>query len=78
MKESEFVSWNGVPYEVYGTYLNGDKKLVIHGSMKDFDRFRIMSFILSGRFNDSELIPISRQQADELKNSLIDEKRITR
>jgi hypothetical protein len=65
---NQYVSYYGIPYEVGGTFTDGEKALTIYGSMKDFDAFRMLGVVLNGRFRPDELIPITKEEADILKN----------
>lgn len=71
MVDKEYVLFHDVPYEVIGTYLNGDKKLIIYGTMKEFCQFQSMNVIKAGRFSPHELVPITRQEAEILKDKLL-------
>jgi hypothetical protein len=71
MVEKEYVSFHDVPYEVSGTYLNGDKKLIIYGTMKEFCQFQSMNVIKAGRFSVNDLVPITKECAEILKDKLL-------
>lgn len=69
--EKQYVSHYGMPFEVTGTFTNGDKSLMIHGSLAQMDVIRARGAVTSGRFDASELIPITKQEADTLLNILL-------
>lgn len=66
MSNVKLVSRYGIPYEVGGTFLNGDVKLTIYGSLKQFDQLNAKGIVTSGRFDSNELTPINDEEADLL------------
>jgi hypothetical protein len=64
--ETQFVARYGIPFQVDGTFGDGDKKLIVYGKLKDMQVLQMQGVAVGGRFPSSELIPITEEEAKVL------------
>lgn len=68
-----YYNWNGVPLTEDGTYIDGDKKLLLTlGTMDQFFWLKdYCGVVVCGRFSARELKNISQQETEELLYKLL-------
>lgn len=68
--QDSFYKISNVPYRCIGHFINDDLSLVIHGSLKQFEKWRSLGVVLSGRFPKYDVTSISKAEADDLLKQL--------
>lgn len=61
--ETEYFIWNEVPFEKTGTFINGDVKGIVVGTLAEYFELRTHSILVIGRFLTEEIVFVTKDNA---------------